>query len=165
MDFLIQSCPLLPGSTPFCMCVSKFRIAKWPSLLIGPQQNRNNLCQVVSLFGLNCYSPANENVGWRKGEEEVRVTVTSPHFSRYFNNKPIPLHKALRQWEFWPNKIAFQITPFPYFPLGALNPVGKFVYIIRVEEEEGNPFSLSFSSTPAAKDGGTFVVFIGKFGL
>lgn len=138
MDFLIQSCPLLPGSTPFCMCVSKFRIAKWPSLLIGPQQNRNNLCQVVSLFGLNCYSPADENVGWRKGG--ACVTVTSPHFSRYFNNKPIPLHKALRQWEFWPNKIAFQITPFPYFPLGALNPVGKFVYIIRVEEEGATPF-------------------------
>lgn len=149
------------------MCVSKFRFAKWPSLLIGPRQNRNNLCQVVSLFGLNCYSPADENVGWRIGG--VRVTVTfPPHFSRYFNNKPIPLHKALRQWEFWPNKIAFQITPFPYFPLGALNPVGKFVYIIRTEEEGGNPFSLSFPPTRCKRGAGggrTFVVFIGKFGL
>lgn len=106
--------------------------------------------------------------GERGSGRGSRDSHLSPHFSRYFNNKPIPLHKALRQWEFWPNKIAFQITPFPYFPLGALNPVGKFVYIIRVEEEEGNPFSLSFSSTPTAKDwgeGGAFVVFIGKFGL
>lgn len=128
--------------------------------LIGPKHKRSiairrRYSRKSSFLSLDLIVSPAQSGNKRGGGREFCVTVHPPtSFSRYLNNKPIPLHKGKRQWERlgW-SKITFQIT-LPYFPMAVLNPAGKCVYIIRIEkrgvgvEEEYHPLHLHCRTTP-----------------